>query len=309
MENNKTIVILGRTGTLGTSFQRIQHDFQSVNFFFLGREEVDFEDNPSKLIDFFSKVEPDTVINCVGLVGGIKSNIENPTTLMFSNGKTTLNIAEAALTAKIQNYIYFAPACIYPTKLNGNSIISDLWSGPPEVTSRPYASAKLMGMELVKSINREFNTNWKVYIPTNIFGIGDWRHGESGHAVSMITDKILAARKSENIQVKLWGTGNAYRDFLFADDLAKLVICDVTTNLTKSEIVNVSGYGITTIADISRIIATKLDYSGAIVFDKYAPEGPRFKSLESDPDLQNFEFDHNLNSALNVYLSHRLRSF
>lgn len=296
------VLLLGSKGTLGRSFALNLRKQPDVRLFELNREDLDFKQT-GKLIQILDTIKPSFILNCVGKVGGVKSNIEDAYELIVENAATTLSIANATLESGVKNYIYFAPACVYPHNLVLPASVEDLWMGSPEVTSRPYASSKLMGIELCRTANQKFGTSWRVYIPTNLFGPGDWSHKEKGHAISMISKRIFEAIESDNNLVTLWGSGEAKRDFLLTDDFASLVVDDFSKNANFHLVTNVPGYGSISIRDLAVLISEIAGYKGKITFDSSMPEGAKNKHLAWNSRIDLPLFRNDLKSALEIYLS------
>lgn len=297
------ILVLGASGTLGRAFVRALENSANHSLEVLTREDVDF----SVYLDSLSAIKeigPDLVINCVGSVGGVKANLEHPFELVTNNSLTTTNIARVLHYLKIDKYCYFAPACIYPASNQHVATEMDLWQGNPEISSRPYASSKLMGIELIRSANNEFNYNWKVFIPTNVFGIGDWKHINSGHVISMVTQKILHAKKEKLDSLELWGTGKAVRDFISSDSLAAFVVANLDCwNYELPEISNVPGYGPITIEDLAKQLCRVLDFKGKIIWNSDMPEGSKFKVLGQAEGLKKVHHNTSLEEELRLYVS------
>jgi GDP-L-fucose synthase len=295
------ILILGASGTLGRSLVNELTKETSFQILAPKRNELElsnYSDIENKMYEFF----PDLVINSAGRVGGVKQNVEKPHHLMMENVLPILNVHRAMISTNIKEYFYLAPACVYPSDFEGEVNSGDLWKGRPEITSLPYATTKLLGIELIRAANAELGINWKILVPTNIFGEGDWQHLETGHVISMLVEKIFHASKTNN-QIEIWGSGNQLRDFLSANDLAKFIRFIIKEKIQLPEITNISGYGEISIRGLAHLLKKKMGYEGDIVFNLNKPEGALRKKLSSsDLDKLGFKHSNSLDSALDEYL-------
>lgn len=301
------ILVFGGTGTLGKALVSTLKKSKEFRVIAPQRNELNLDDYFS-LLQYLEKQQTDWLINAAGHVGGVQYNITNPLDLMMSNSISTLNVLRAAAKTEVKRMFYLAPACVYPRNIDRDVKTEDLWKGEPETTSLPYASSKLFGIELVKAANKQLGTNWKVLIPTNIFGSGDWEHNESGHVVSMLTDKIVRAKQTGG-NIEIWGSGNQRRDFLSAKDFSKFVNYVIERNVDIPEITNVNGYGEISIRELVDLICERVDYHGELFFNTSMPEGALRKTLSSeDLDRINYQHKNNFANALNEYIEEYLES-
>lgn len=299
------VLILGNQGVVGAAIEKQLSSSSCYEIYGLDRKDLDCSD--------FKKVERElrllkanVVINSVGKVAGVSGNLRNPFQLVSENAITSAVVAKAAFEVGIERLIYFAPACIYPN-LEMRDYLSeeDIWQGEPEISSRAYASSKLMGTELIRAANIERGLNWRVLIPTNLFGYGDWKHGSNGHVISMLSDRFIKAKRENREFVSIWGSGEAKRDFLSAKDFA-IFIDHFLKHYDKSdELTNVPGYGEIDIKSLAGLISDQIGYKGKIFFDSGFPEGAKRKVLSSD-SLKKLGFEHkaSLAEALKEYLFH-----
>lgn len=302
------VCILGSKGNIGSAFIRL---FNSPA---LAKNELNICQYNQRIVPYSTNLQnhlklcrPDILLNCVGRVGGIAENLRAPFDLVYENAFTSALIAKIALNSEINRYVYFAPACVYPAH-ESVSYESMMWQGMPEESSLPYASAKLMGIQLIKSANEQFGLNWKCYIPTNLFGPFDWNHGEKGHVISMLSSKILQAKKFNSQLVNVWGSGNAIRDFLLTDDFAKFVFFDLleSDGSQNNVITNVPGYGSISIKELTLMLSKLLHFKGNFNFDSTFPEGALKKVLGSQFDTSKYKFENDLETALRYYLNQYL---
>lgn len=273
------ILILGGSGLVGSSIIRgskIDYEIfaptkSTVNLLY-----------SSDLAEFFRHQHIDVVVNAAGLSAGIQGNMNNPVKLMLTNSKIINTVLETCHQFEIPRVLNFASACIYPISSMSNSKPDDLGAGSIEKTSEKYAYTKIYGIKLVESYRHQFNHNWSTIIPSNIYGPNDWHHGENGHVIPMMVEKIHRAISMNASEVIFWGTGNAMRSFLHVDDLASAVWQLIDSNLKLDNIFNVSGGEELTILQLAKLIAAELGYSGKVLFDSSKPEGVKKKRLDDE---------------------------
>ena len=270
-------VILGGTGLIGGSIQRILSDETSL--ITPSRSEIDLT-NSEFLLNYLRSVNPDLVINAAGAVAGIQGNIDHPAELLLQNVEITVNVINVCAKLRIPNYIQFASACVYPIQENRPSTLADLGNGPIEKTSESYAYSKILAIEAVKAVRKQYRLNWTTLIPSNIYGPNDWNHGSGGHLISMLTSRFIDAKKANLSEVEVWGDGKSRRNLLHVDDLALAVNFLLKASTSWDAIYNVCGNEEFTIREIADIIKTKTAYSGKIEFDSRRPNGARRKILD-----------------------------
>lgn len=297
------IAILGSQGVIGSAVEAKLQSVAEFEILSLSRHHFDFRDE-EQLLNTLKNFRPQLVINCAGKVGGIQENVDSPFRLMKENIETTMPIASVVAKLGIDKYFYFAPACIYPRSQTDEPLnVSALWQGAPEKSSLPYSTSKLFGVELIRAANREFGFKWKVLLPTNLFGPGDWKHGEKAHVVPMLTYKMLRAINQGEKEVEIWGSGRAKRDFLSTIDLAGCVDFIIREQNIEDEIINIPGYGAIEIINLAEMLKEKIGFQGLLKLNVNALEGAKSKILE-DRLLGRMGYKHseNLSSALDGYL-------
>jgi GDP-L-fucose synthase len=276
-KSRSNVLLLGSDGLIGSAILKNWNSNYSLKI--LTRKQFDLRDT-ERLKRELIESSIDSVINAAGKVSGIKGNIESPGKLFLENSEVTLSVMRACLDTRIQRLIQFASACIYPADFYGLSKESMIGSGQVEETSRGYAYSKLMTVEGTRAIRKEHGLLWTTLIPSNIYGEGDWFHGEDGHVISMLVRKFLLAKESQEAAVEVWGDGTAIRNFLHVDDLAKSVIQVINSDFFEHSEMNVSGDSETTVENLARIIAKHTQYPGKIFFNSQKPGGAKIKLLD-----------------------------
>jgi GDP-L-fucose synthase len=271
------VLILGSAGVIGGEINKV-FSAGKYTVLSLNHRELDVL-NYGEMVNRFKEFTPDLIVNCVGKVGGIQKNLESPADLLLANANLGLGIVNAALACNVRHLVQFAPACMYPSSLERDYSEEDLGSGPIEPSSSSYGYSKLFLTQAFQSIRKQYGLSWTTLIPSNVFGVNDWRHGEDGHAVSMISRRLL---QSNADSIQIWGDGTATRDFISAEQLAIATKFIVDNDLFEKSQVNVSSGQILSIRDLTEKLRAYTGFRGGIIFEKSKPSGAKRKSLNSD---------------------------
>jgi GDP-L-fucose synthase len=242
---------------------------------------------------FFASERVDEVYLAAARVGGIHANNTLPAEFIYDNLMVEANIIHEAFKAGVKKILFLGSSCIYP-KLAPQPMAEDaLLTGPLEPTNEPYAIAKIAGIKLCESYNRQYGdshgVDYRSVMPTNLYGPGDNYHPENSHVIPGLIRRFHEAKLSSAPEVVVWGTGKPRREFLYVDDLAAASLhvmhlpVEEYASLTKPMLSHVNvGYGEdVTIADLARTIADVVGFEGAIVFDTDRPDGTPRKLLDS----------------------------
>ena len=271
------ILLLGSEGFVGNS---INEKFRHLpNFIAIGKKDVDVLKS-DLLIKKLKEIKPKIVINAIGRVGGIQRNIHEPADLMMINAMTNISVVNACHELGIDRLVQFASACIYPINNERGSLESDLGSGRIEETSKGYAQAKIFGLELYESFNKQYGYRWSTFIPTNLYGLGDWHTNSGGHVIAMLTSKFLQAKLEKIDFVEIWGDGTSLRNFLNVKDLASAVEHIVKIEELVRSVINLSGNEEVSILDLAEKISKQVGYRGELRFDTSKPSGAPRKLLD-----------------------------
>lgn len=282
-------LLLGATGLVGSALNEVfAEEFEVIP---VSHEKLEIFDYQN-LIELISDVKPELILNAAGRVAGIKGQIEKPADLIKSNALISINVARAANELEINNLIQFASACVYPLDIPHPATPKDLGSGAIEPTSKSYAIAKILGIEIFSAYNKQYGRNWKTIIPSNIYGPRDWVHGEAGHVIGMLSEKFYLASKNGLGEVEIWGDGTARRNFLHVSDLA-LATKFVVENSIGEEIINVSSKEEVSVSQLATELKSISGFEGNIKFDVQAPSGAKRKTID-DSILRSFGWSENL---------------
>ena len=245
--------------------------------------------NQAAVEAFFAHERPSLVYMAAAKVGGIYANNTFPAEFIYDNLLMTANVIHAAHRHQVQKLLFLGSSCIYPKLATQPMAESALLTGPLEPTNEPYAVAKIAGIKLCESYNRQYGRDYRSVMPTNLYGPGDNYHGENSHVVPALLRRFHEARVARAPQVTIWGTGRPRREFLYVDDMARA--CVFVMNLTPADyqaqvqaqlsLINV-GFGTdVTITELAQTVAKVVGYPGDIVFDPSKPDGTPRKLMDS----------------------------
>lgn len=245
--------------------------------------------NQQAVNNFFAQEKPEQVYLAAAKVGGIHANNSYPAEFIYQNLMVQANVIHAAHTFGVQQLLFLGSSCIYP-KLAPQPMAEDaLLSGKLEPTNEPYAIAKIAGIKLCESYNRQYGRDYRSVMPTNLYGPGDNYHPENSHVIPALIRRFHEAKVNHLPGVAIWGTGTPRREFLYVDDMAAASVhvmnLDAVTysghTLPMQSHINV-GYGSdVTIAELAHAVAVVVSYQGEISFDTTKPDGSPRKLMDS----------------------------
>lgn len=231
--------------------------------------------------DFFRNQKPDYVVYAGGRSGGIAANVKYPADLMINNLYSATNVINACHIFGVEKLLFLASSCSYPRLCHQPMLESDLLTGALEPTNEAYAIAKIAGIKLCQAFRRQYGDDFVVGIPANSFGINDDFSPEDSHVIGALMRRAHEAKIKNDPALTVWGTGNARREFLFADDIADACLfimmqyCDETP-------INLAGGTDISISELASLICDVVGYKGKLVFDTTKPDGMPLKALNSD---------------------------
>lgn len=255
-------------------------------------EELDLT-NQADVRDFFNTEKPDQVFLAAAKVGGIHANNTYPAEFIYENLMVEANVIDAAFRNGVKKLLFLGSSCIYPKLALQPMLEGALLTGTLEPTNEPYAIAKIAGIKLCESYNRQFGDSYEIdyrsVMPTNLYGPGDNYHPENSHVIPALIRRFHEAKVGKAPTVSIWGTGTPRREFLFVDDMA--AACVHVMNLDKATYdlhvqpmqshINV-GYGSDcTIRELAEAVRRTVGYTGQITFDPTMPDGSPRKLLDS----------------------------
>jgi GDP-L-fucose synthase len=295
MDKNAKIFVAGHRGLVGSAIVRNLRDVGYVNLLLRTHAELDLID-PGETAAFFDSEKPDYVFLAAARVGGIMANNTFPAEFIRDNLLIQTNVIHAAYVNQAKRLIFLGSSCIYP-KLAPQPLREEyLLTGPLEATNRPYALAKIAGIEMCWSYNRQFNTKFLAAMPTNLYGPGDNYHPENSHVVPALIRKFHEAKLSLAKEVVVWGTGMPRREFMFSDDMADACVFlmnlpddkyqgllgsnESVTGKFEPPLINIGVGHDVSIKGLAETIMHIVGYSGSIGYDTTKPDGTPRKLLD-----------------------------
>ena len=216
------IYLAGHTGLVGKAVLKKLKEKGFGKIIVRKKIQLDLK-NQKKTFEFLNKIKPKIVIICAAKVGGIKANNNKRADFLIDNLEMQNNLIHGSFKNKVKNLFFLGSSCVYPSNISKPINEEMLLKGPLEKTNESYAIAKITGIKLCQSFNKQYKTNYRCLMPCNIFGLSDNYNLDSSHFIPAILKKIFLASKNNKI-VKLWGTGNVLREVMYADDLADAIV-------------------------------------------------------------------------------------
>ena len=291
---NKTakIYIAGHKGLVGSALHRNLLQKGYTNFVLRTIDELDLTDQAA-VAGFFAAEKPEYVFLAAAKVGGIMANNIYRAQFIYENLQIQNNIIHNAWVHGAKKLLFLGSSCIYPKNAPQPMSEDCLLTGELEYTNEPYAIAKIAGIKLCESYNRQYGashgTDYRSVMPTNLYGPGDNYHPENSHVIPALIRRFHEAKANQTPRVAIWGTGTPLREFLYVDDMAAASVhvmnLDTATYTAHTQPmqshINV-GYGSdVTIADMARTVAKVVGYQGAVTFDTTKPDGAPRKLMDS----------------------------
>lgn len=250
-----------------------------------GRAELDLADQ-QQVRGFFASETIDTVYLAAARVGGIHANNIYPAEFIHQNLMIAANVIHEAWRAGVKHLLFLGSSCIYPKFAPQPIGEAALLTGPLEPTNAPYALAKIAGIALCESYNRQYGTDYRCVMPTNLYGPGDNYHPDNSHVIPGLLRRFHEASMAHAQQVPVWGSGAPLREFLYADDLAAacLHVMDLSENAYRKTapagFLNVGSNEEVSIRELATLVAQTVSFRGDIVFDSRKPDGTPRKRLD-----------------------------
>ena len=278
IKKDDKIFIAGHTGMVGSAIERKYRQEGFKNILTFSSKELDLRDQ-SSVDEFYKKVKPDIVILAAAKVGGIHANNKYKAEFIYDNLMIESNVIHFAYENNVKKLLFLGSSCIYP-KHSPQPIKEEyLMSGHLEPTNKPYAIAKIAGIELCKSYHEQYGCNFISAMPTNLYGTNDNYHFENSHVIPALLRKVVLAKKNNNPFVTVWGSGKPRRDFLNVDDLANACFL-LMRQYDESEPINIGSGSDISITELINIIMEEIDYNGEVKFDTSKPDGTMLKLLD-----------------------------
>jgi GDP-L-fucose synthase len=291
-ELNQKIYVAGHRGMVGSAIVRTLQAQGYDNIIGRTHAELDLM-NQAKVAAFFEQEKPDQVYLAAAKVGGIHANNTYPAEFIYDNLMVQNNVIHQAFVSGVKKLLFLGSSCIYPKLATQPMSEGALLTGKLEPTNEPYAIAKIAGIKMCESYNRQYGqshgVDYRSVMPTNLYGPGDNYHPENSHVIPALIRRFHEAKMSNAPEVLIWGTGTSKREFLYVDDMASASVFVMNLDKTMYEQytqpmqshINV-GYGSDVkIAELAKAVSEAVGYQGKIGFDVSKPDGTPRKWMDS----------------------------
>lgn len=287
MNSNDKIYIAGHNGMVGSAIVRKLREKGFINVITRSSSELDLT-NQQDTHSFLQDERPDCVVIAAAKVGGIYANNSYPAEFIYQNLMIEANLIHGSYLAGVSKLLFLGSSCIYPKESQQPIKEEYLLSGHLESTNEPYALAKIAGIKLCESYNRQYGTDYRSIMPTNLYGPNDNFHPKNSHVIPALIRKFHEAKVNNEPFVEVWGSGKPMREFLHVDDMAdaSIHIMDIDKKTLESEIdpmlshINIGTGTDITIKDVAQIVKEVVGFDGEIVFDTKMPDGTKRKLLD-----------------------------
>ncbi len=282
MDRNAKIFVAGHRGLVGSALMRRLQAGGYSNLITRRHAELDLMDQQA-VRQFYAAEKPDYVFVAAAKVGGIHANNAYPADFIYQNLMIECNLIHGAYQQGVKKLLFLGSTCIYP-KLAPQPMKEEyLLTGSLEPTNEPYAVAKIAGIKMCSSYNRQYSTNFISVMPTNLYGTNDNYHPQDSHVLPALIRRMHEAKIRGDKQVVAWGTGNARREFLSSDDMADACVFLMERFDAKDlgEFINIGvGYDLT-IREVVELVAKVVGFNGELLFDTSKPDGAPRKLVDS----------------------------
>lgn len=281
MNKNDKIFVAGHRGLVGSAIKRELEKKGYTNIVTRTHKELDLTDSKA-VSEFFEAEKPDYVILSAAKVGGIQGNNTFPVEFFTENMKIQLNVITNAFKQNVKKLLFLGSSCIYPKNAPQPIKEEYLLSSKLEKTNEMYALAKISGLKLCASYNREYNTDYISVMPCNLYGLNDNYDTKNAHVLPMLVRRFHEAKEAGLKEVTVWGTGTPLREFMYAGDLAKAVVYLMENKSAKEigEFINIGTGTEVTILELAQMIKKIVGFEGELVFDKSKPDGTMRKLMD-----------------------------
>lgn len=281
------VFVAGHLGMVGSAIVRKLEQDPSIDIITRSRDELNLT-NQAQVQQFFAETPIDQVYLAAAKVGGIYANNTYPAEFIYQNLMIEANVINAAYQNNVQQLLFLGSSCIYPKDAEQPMREDALLTGVLEATNEPYAMAKIAGIKLCESYNRQYGRDYRSVMPTNLYGINDNFHPENSHVIPALIRRFHEAKQQGAPTVTVWGTGTPMREFLYVDDMADacIFVMNLTAEAYKKETqpmlshINVGSGKDCAINELAKTVASVVGYHGEIEWDTTKPDGTPRKLMD-----------------------------
>jgi len=301
MDLNDKIYIAGHRGLVGSAIVRQLESRGFTNLLMRTHKELDLT-NQVQVQTFFEQEKPDYVILAAAKVGGIHANNTYPADFIYQNIMIETNVINSAYENKVKRLLFLGSTCIYPKAVKQPMCEEAILTDVLESTNEPYALAKIAGIKLCESYNRQYDTDFRSVMPTNLYGPNDNFHPENSHVIPALMRRFHEAKVNNDAEVIVWGTGNAMREFLYVDDMAEasLFVLELDEQTYQANTrpmlshINVGTGKDVTIREMAETMKEVVGFKGNLTFDTTKPDGSPRKLIDVSR-LSNMGWKYSIN--------------
>lgn len=289
MNLDARIYVAGHRGLVGSALVRALNKAGYTNIVTRSHAELDLTDQPA-VRAFFEREKPEYVFLAAAKVGGILANDTYPAEFIHENLAIQTNVIHESYRAGVKRLLFLGSSCIYPRDCPQPIREEYLLTGPLEPTNRPYAIAKIAGIEMCWSYNRQYGTRYLAAMPTNLYGPGDNYDLQTSHVLPALIRKMHEAKERGEKEVVVWGTGKPRREFLYSDDMADAclflmnmsdeTISGLVSHRSLPPLINIGAGTDLSIRELAELIAQVVGFAGRLVYDTARPDGTPRKLLD-----------------------------
>ena len=301
MDLKDKIYIAGHRGLVGSAIVRQLEERCFTNLLMRTHKELDLT-NQAQVQAFFEQEKPNYVILAAAKVGGIHANNTYPADFIYQNMMIEANVINSAYENKVKRLLFLGSTCIYPKAVEQPMREDALLTDTLEPTNEPYALAKIAGIKLCESYNRQHGTDFRSVMPTNLYGPNDNFHPDNSHAIPALMQRFHQAKINNDEYVVVWGTGNAMREFLYVDDMAEasLFVLELDEKTYQANTkpmlshINVGTGEDVTIREMAEVMKQVVGFEGELTFDTIKPDGAPRKLIDVSR-LSNMGWNYTIN--------------
>ena len=287
MKLNSKIYIAGHNGMVGSAILRNLSSRGFNNIITRNHSELDLT-NQKSVDEFFVEQKPEYVVLAAAKVGGIYANNKFPAEFIYINMMIEFNVMHSSYKARVKRLLFLGSTCIYPRQVEQPMKEDAILTNVLEPTNEPYAIAKIAGIKMCESYNRQYATDFRSVMPTNLYGTYDNFHPKNSHVIPGLIRRFHDAKVNNDYEVKVWGSGNALREFLYVDDMAdaSLFVLELNKKTYDSNTkpmnshINVGTGKDITIKEVAQTIKKIVGYKGKLSFDTSKPDGAPRKLID-----------------------------